>query len=187
MRGVILVFMLVLLTGCIMIVEEGSIETNTISQQPDIVEYELGGDNMKLVSDAFNSEEMIPKKYSCQGEDVNPDLKWDDVPADVKSFALIVDDPDAPNGNWVHWLVKDIPADVRIVEEDSVPGVEVVNDFGRGAYGGPCPPSGVHRYFFKVYALDVENLEANSKEEFYSEVEKHKIEEAVLMGKYSKV
>ncbi len=148
-------------------------------QQPEVVE-------MKISSDAFDEGTMIPAKYTCQGDDVNPQLRIEGVPGAAKSLALIVDDPDAPSGTWVHWLVKDITTDTTEIEENSVPGVQVVNDFGKEGYGGPCPPSGVHRYFFRLYALDVENLAAETKEEFYEQVDSHKIDEAELMGKYTK-
>ena len=140
---------------------------------------------MKLTSSAFSEGDMIPSKFTCQGEDINPSLIIEDVPAEAKSLALIVDDPDAPGGVWVHWLVKDIPV-VSEIKENSVPGAQVSNDFGKEAYGGPCPPSGVHRYFFRLYALDVESLDASSKEEFYSKLEEHAIAKVELMGRYEK-
>jgi len=141
---------------------------------------------MKLRSDAFMDGSLIPVKYTCQGDDMNPALKWDGAPEGTKSFALIVDDPDAPMGTWIHWLVKGIPSNAREIKEDSVPGIEVGNSFGSEPYGGPCPPSGTHRYFFKLYALDVEMLDADNSDDFYIEAEKHKIAEAFLMGRYKK-
>ena len=141
--------------------------------------------NMNLKSNDFNEGEMIPSKFTCQGEDINPQLSWDDVPSDVKSFALIFDDPDAPGGVWVHWLVKDIPASLREIKQNSVPGIQIVNSFGKEGYGGPCPPA-LHRYFFRLYALDVETLEADSSEELYRQVEEHAIAKAELMGKFEK-
>jgi len=144
-----------------------------------------GGTKMKLSSNAFNEGEMIPSKYTCQGEDINPQLTIEDIPENTKSLALIVDDPDAPMGTWVHWLVKDIPI-TNEIKENSVPGTQVANDFGKEDYGGPCPPSGTHRYFFKVFALDVEKLEANNKEDFYKQTEQHAIAKAELIGKYTK-
>jgi Raf kinase inhibitor-like YbhB/YbcL family protein len=129
---------------------------------------------------------MVPRKYTCQGEDINPPLQWEDVPAGTKSFALIFDDPDAPGGTWVHWLVKNIPPNVREIKENSAPGEEVMNSFGQTEYGGPCPPFGVHRYFFKLYALNVDSFEAETKAEFYKKVEELKIGQAVLMGRYKK-
>ena len=155
------------------------------AEKPEL-KIEKGVDTMKLKSNDFNEGEMIPSKFTCQGEDINPQLAWDDVPEGIKSFALIIDDPDAPMGTWVHWLVKDIPADVREIKQNSVPGKQVVNDFGKESYGGPCPPSGTHRYFFKLYALDVESLDANNKGDFYSQVEEHAIAKAELMAKYEK-
>lgn len=144
---------------------------------------------MKLSSGDFSEGEMIPAKFTCQGDDINPGLKIEGVPEGAKSLALIFDDPDAQQVvgyTWIHWLVKDIPIDVNEIKEDSIPGTEVVNSFRRESYGGPCPPSGVHKYFFKLYALNVETLDAGNSDDFYKKVEEHKIEEAVLMGKYTK-
>lgn len=141
---------------------------------------------MKLKSNSFEHEGLIPPKYTCDDIDINPHLVWEDVPDGTKSFALIVDDPDAPMGTWVHWLVCDIPADIREIPEDNVPGRQIKNDFGKRDYGGPCPPSGTHRYFFKLYALDVQELENVNEKNFYDLVEKHKIDEAILMGKYKR-
>ncbi|MHA1310378.1 MAG: YbhB/YbcL family Raf kinase inhibitor-like protein [Candidatus Helarchaeota archaeon] len=142
--------------------------------------------NLKLKSNSFEHEGLIPPKYTCDDIDINPHLVWEDVPDGTKSFALIVDDPDAPMGTWVHWLVCDIPADIREIPEDNVPGRQIKNDFGKRDYGGPCPPSGTHRYFFKLYALDVQELENVNEKNFYDLVEKHKIDEAILMGKYKR-
>lgn len=109
-----------------------------------------------IASPAFSHNGMIPAKYTCDGADVNPPLSIGGVPEKAKSLALIVDDPDAPRGTWVHWVVWNIPAGTREIPEDSVPpgAVQGTNDFGTRKYGGPCPPSGTHRYFFKLYALD---------------------------------
>ena len=108
---------------------------------------------MKLTSPEFKHNEFIPKKFTCQGQDISPALIIEDVPLEAKALALIVDDPDAPMGTWVHWVVFDIPVTSRI-NEGQIPGKQGINDFGRKNYGGPCPPSGTHRYFFKLYALD---------------------------------
>lgn len=96
---------------------------------------------------------VIPVKYTCDGADINPPLRIEGIPEGTHSLVLIVDDPDAPGGTWDHWIVWNIPL-VETIEEDSVPGTEGLNDFKTQSYGGPCPPSGTHRYFFKVYALD---------------------------------
>jgi Raf kinase inhibitor-like YbhB/YbcL family protein len=179
-KVVILFLLLVLISSC-----DKSQETAPLAQEP-VKELVSGGETMKLTSNDFNQGDLIPKEFTCQGDDFNPHLAWEDAPANTKSFALIVDDPDAPVGLWVHWLVKDIPANIKEIKQDSVPGNQVENDFGKKDYGGPCPPSGVHRYVFKLYALDVENLDVNNKKEFYAEAEKHAIAKAELMGTYRK-
>lgn len=108
---------------------------------------------MKLTSPEFEHNKLIPRKFTCMGEDVNPALHIKDIPKAAQSLVLIVDDPDAPMGNWVHWVVYDIPA-IADIKEGSIPGTQGINDFNKINYGGPCPPSGTHRYFFKLYALD---------------------------------
>jgi Raf kinase inhibitor-like YbhB/YbcL family protein len=143
---------------------------------------------MKISSKDFKPEGMIPSQFTCDGKDISPHLVWEDVPEGTKSFALIVDDPDAPMGTWVHWLVCNISPNLREIPSGTVPSgaVQVKNDFGRLNYGGPCPPRGIHRYFFKLYALNVASLEGVNERNFYQKVEKHKIGEAVLMGRYSR-
>lgn len=142
---------------------------------------------MKITSPDFEHNGFIPKKFTCQGEDVNPALTLEGVPPGTKSLALIVDDPDAATGMWVHWVVFDIPVTAG-VDEDSVPGKQGINDFRRKDYGGPCPPSGVHRYFFKIYALDKElNLkEGISKSELEKAMQGHIFDRAQLIGLYKK-
>jgi len=142
---------------------------------------------MQLTSTAFNEGKPIPPKYTKDGPNINPPLAWDDVPEETQSFALIVDDPDAPMGTWVHWRVVNINPDAREIPEDSVPegARQVKNDFGKESWGGPAPPSGTHRYFFKLYALDVPELECDEAT-INEEIEQHKVAEAVLMGKYSR-
>ena len=108
---------------------------------------------LMVTSPAFKNEGFIPRKYTCDGEDLNPPLQIEGLPEGTQSLVLIVDDPDAPMGTWDHWVVWNIPPTKRI-EENSVPGIEGLNSFRRRSYGGPCPPSGTHRYFFNVYALD---------------------------------
>lgn len=150
---------------------------------------------MKIKSSAFNDGERIPKKYTCDGEDVSPPLTWDDIPEGTVTLALISDDRDAPSKTWTHWLIFNIPPELNGLPE----GVEKVgefengimqgfNDFGRIGYGGPCPPSGVHRYFFKLYALDTSlDLEpGTSKEELLEAMEGHIIEKTEMVGLYSR-
>ncbi len=108
-----------------------------------------------IASPAFSHNGMIPKPYTCDGADVSPPLSIDGVPEKTKSLALIVDDPDAPMGTWVHWVVWNIGPGTKEIPENTVPpgALQGRNDFGKPKYGGPCPPSGTHRYFFKLYAL----------------------------------
>jgi Raf kinase inhibitor-like YbhB/YbcL family protein len=123
---------------------------------------------------------LIPLKYTCDGEDVNPPLLISDVPENAKSLVLIVDDPDAPRGNWVHWTVWNISPRVKEIPENSCPqnAVEGMTDSGRSGYSGPCPPSGTHRYFFKLFALNT-TLDLNTSAEA-ADIEKE-MEESILV------
>jgi Raf kinase inhibitor-like YbhB/YbcL family protein len=143
---------------------------------------------MKIYSKDFQHGGMIPRIFTCQGKNINPQVAWSGVPPEAKSLALIVDDPDAPMGTWVHWLICDIDPSYAGIDRESVPrgAMQVNNDFRKPDYGGPCPPSGIHRYFFKLYALKVKKLGANNKRTFYKLVKSHAMARAVLMGKYTK-
>ncbi len=151
------------------------------------------GGNMELTSSAFNEGAMIPGKYTCDGADVSPPLNWGALPAGTKSLALICDDPDAPVGTWVHWVYYDIPAGTEGLPENVAPderptegGTQGINDFRKIGYGGPCPPGGTHRYYFKLYALDTTlNLSSGAtKKQLLKAMEKHIIGQTQLMGKY---
>ncbi len=146
-----------------------------------------GGGEMKVTSPEFKNNEFIPKKFTCEGDDINPILVIEGIPKEAKSLALIVDDPDAPMGTWVHWVVYDIPV-VSKIDEDSIPGKQGSNDSGRKDYGGPCPPSGTHRYFFKIYALDTQlNLgEGISKKALEKAMDGHILDKAELVGLYQR-
>lgn len=150
---------------------------------------------MKLESTAFEANNLIPAKYTCDGEDISPPLIWDEVPIETKSIVLIVDDPDAPGRTFVHWVIYDIPPTVRQLPEKiaavkSLPGggVHGINDFGKLGYGGPCPPSGIHRYFFKLYALDKElSLPAGAtKNQILAAMENHVLAKVDLIGRYQR-
>ncbi|TFG10306.1 YbhB/YbcL family Raf kinase inhibitor-like protein [Candidatus Thorarchaeota archaeon] len=142
---------------------------------------------MELRSDDFDHGGQIPDKCAYRNDNIHPHLEWSNVPEGTESFALIFNDPDAPAGNWLHWLVHSIPPEVRSIPEgESSRGVEVENDFGVTEYGGPAPPSGTHRYIFTLYALDVPRLEGVTKETFKDKCEEHMIESDRLMGTYSK-
>jgi Raf kinase inhibitor-like YbhB/YbcL family protein len=142
---------------------------------------------MKITSPDFKNNELIPKKFTCDGEDASPCLVIESIPQQAKSLALVVDDPDAPMGTWVHWVVYDMPLLGRI-EQDAVPGRQGKNDFGNRNYGGPCPPSGTHRYFFKIYALDamLDLKEGLSKKELERSMQGHIVEKAELVGLYKR-
>lgn len=144
--------------------------------------------HMEIRSDAFDNGEPIPSHYTCDGENVNPSLDLVEIPLETVSLALIVDDPDAPAHTWVHWVIWNIEPEISEIEENSYPNDSKLgtNDFGRLEYGGPCPPSGTHRYFFKLYSLDtiLDLPEGSSKEELLSAMEGHIIEQCELMGTY---
>jgi len=150
---------------------------------------------MKLTSTAFSEGGMITAQYTCNGPDVSPPLNWEDVPEETKSMALIADDPDAPVGTWVHWVLYNLPTDSRELQED-LPKTKVLpngamqgtNDFRKIGYNGPCPPGGTHRYFFKLYALD-ELVDLNPgarKKDLLDAMKGHILAECQLMGKFSR-
>lgn len=145
---------------------------------------------MKLRSSAFEHNQSIPPKYTCTGEDVNPPLEIQDTPRNTESLVLIVDDPDAPSKAWVHWVIFNIDPSTTSIEENSSPTPAVLgqNDFGKTGYGGPCPPSGTHRYFFKLYALDTKlDLDDTATKQNVGEAMKgHVLDQAELIGLYNK-
>jgi Raf kinase inhibitor-like YbhB/YbcL family protein len=142
---------------------------------------------MKLMSKDFVDNGSIPSEFTCEGRNVSPQLSWKDVPNETKSLALSATDPDALGG-WTHWLVFDIAKELREIKKNSLPAgtKEVENDFGKKTYGGPCPPSGTHRYFFTIYALDIDHLEGVNKRNFFDKIEKHTIEKAEIKGLYKR-
>ena len=148
---------------------------------------------MEIKSSAFGNGESIPAKYTCDGADFSPPLEWSGSPAGTKSFALICDDPDAPMGTWVHWVLYDIPSATTmlaegITREKELPGggTQGINDFRRIGYGGPCPPGGTHRYFFKLFALDAMlGLKPGiTKDQLLKAMRGHILAEAQAMGTY---
>jgi Raf kinase inhibitor-like YbhB/YbcL family protein len=146
--------------------------------------------NMKISSTAFENNGSIPRIYTCDGQNTNPPLEISEVPEGTKSLALIMEDPDAPGGIWVHWLLWDMDPRTVVVNENSVPleAIQGTTSFGHPGYGGPCPPSGTHRYFFKVYALDtVLDLSPGSwKNDLISVMNGHILGEAELVGTYGR-
>jgi Raf kinase inhibitor-like YbhB/YbcL family protein len=156
---------------------------------------ESGPMDIQLISSAFEDGNPIPAQYTCQGKNISPPLAWSSPPAGAKSVALILDDPDAPRGTWVHWVVYNLPADTiglpEAVKADSVlPGnaLQGKNDYKRNDYSGPCPPSGTHRYYFKIYALDTAlDLKAGAtKDDVLHAMEGHVLAHGQLMGTVKK-
>ena len=151
--------------------------------------------NIQITSSAFSDSGMIPPQHTCDGQDVSPPLQWESVPGGTRSIALICDDPDAPMGTFVHWVLYNLPADVRELPE-GVPVQETLpngarqgtNDFGTIGYGGPCPPGGTHRYFFKIYALNapVELSAGATKAELLDAMGGRILAQGQLMGKYKR-
>jgi len=153
--------------------------------------------SLRLTSDAFANGQSIPAKYSCTGKNISPALAWNEPPAGTQSFALIMDDPDAPGTTWVHWVLYNIKPDMRSLQEDlPVTGKNIDPNeiyFGRNSsgsisYQGPCPPSGTHRYFFKLYAIDIQIslLPGATKDQILKEMEGHILAQTELVGTFSK-
>lgn len=164
--------------------------SEVVSTTPALVETIDEAGAMQIASSAFLPNEIIPTKYTCDGEDISPPLAFTDVPEETKSLSLIVDDSDAPAGTWVHWVAWNIDPTTEALEEGRLPAgtEEGINDFGKTGYGGPCPSSGTHRYFFKLYALDTAfDLPASTdKEALLAAIEGHILAQAELVGRYSR-
>lgn len=143
---------------------------------------------MKITS-TFANEEKIPSAFTCDGQNISPELIISKVPAQTKSLAIIVDDPDAPAGTFTHWVLYNIPPNTHKIDSKNLPkeSLQGINDFGQIGYGGPCPPSGTHRYFFKLYALDnIIPKKRLIKTQLEQEIEGHIIAQSELIGKYSR-
>ena len=143
---------------------------------------------MQLKSQAFQNGKLIPGKYTCDGKNASPPLVIMDAPKETKFLAIILDDPDAPRGTFLHWLLWNIPSKVTEIKEGESPGVKGKNDFGKLGYGGPCPPSGIHRYVFRVYALDTSLSlpEGSSSKQVEAAMKGHIVESAELIGRYAR-
>ena len=150
----------------------------------------------RLFSSAFKEGEFIPAKFTCDGPNISPPLNWINIPEKTKSLALICDDPDAPVGDWVHWVVYNIPPTTTELKEEASSDKELphgtcegINDFRKNNYGGPCPPSGIHRYFFTLYALDtlLQCKTGFTKNLLLEAMSGHILAEASLIGKYKRM
>lgn len=151
---------------------------------------------MRLDSDAFSHDSQIPQHYTCDSDNVSPPLRWDDPPTETQSLALIVDDPDAPGGTFVHWVLFNLPPNTRVLPEAVAigdrnwtgGGIQGMNSFGNLIYGGPCPPDGEHRYFFKLYALGspLGLAEGATKEDVEAAMDGNILASAELVGRYKR-
>ena len=154
-----------------------------------VASFAAGGAKMKITSPAFQQGGNIPSKFSCDGGNTNPPLQLSDVPSEAKSLVLIVDDSDAPGGSFTHWAVWNISPETTAIAEGSTPkGVQGTNDFGKSGYGAPCPPSGAHRYYFKIFALDRQlDLSSGARRgQLDAAMKGHVVAEGELMGRYSR-
>jgi Raf kinase inhibitor-like YbhB/YbcL family protein len=154
-----------------------------------IASFAAGGAKMKITTSAFQQGGNIASKFSCDGANTSPPLQISDVPSGAKSLVLVVDDPDAPSGLFTHWTVWNIPPQTSTIAEGSTPkGVQGTNDFGKSGYGGPCPPSGAHRYYFKIFALDRDlDLPFGAKRsQLDAAMKGHVIAQGQLMGRYAR-
>ena len=175
-RGVVPALVLVVLPGCA--------RDETQGPAADLA------DTMVVTSPAFRDGQPVPERFTCDGQNQSPPLAWEQVPADADALALVVDDPDAPDGTFVHWVVLDIPVDVRQVAAGEVPsgGVEALNSAGEPGYTGPCPPSGTHHYRFTVYALTARTgLGAGAElEEALTAVDEQAVARGSMVGVYER-
>lgn len=184
--------LIIILTGC----QPQTASTDVSLPEPsnqetkEVAVPEKTMSQLILSSPEFENDAPMPAKFTCDGEDVSPLLKIAGVPEDAKSLVLIVDDPDAPLGDWVHWLIWNIDPSTREISENLAPAgaLQGTTDFGTNKWGGPCPPSGEHRYQFKLYALDI-MLELDSsatKKAIESAMQGHILDQTVLVGRYSR-
>lgn len=193
MKGVTAVFVLILLVVGGIFVYLRTASKNQIGMLHEAVVTEETAEtamDMKLVSSAFVHDQTIPSTYTCDGKNINPPLSISDVPQNTQSLALIVDDPDAPMGTWVHWTVWNIAPTTVEISENSVPekSTQGTTSLRQPGYGGPCPPSGTHRYFFKLYALDT-IIELDGKatvSELEEAMKGHTLTQTQLIGRYGK-
>ena len=190
-----LVFSFLIAVGACSSEKKGSASYPSGYQRPESAAAGSQTMSLSLTSSAFTNGGKIPRKYTCEGDDTSPPLSWSDLPSGTRSVALIVDDPDAPDPAkpqrvYVHWVVYNIPPGTTQIGEGSAPPSGAgtgTNDFGKQAWGGPCPPIGRHRYFFKLYALDKTlDLKSAKKKDVESAMQGHILAQAELMGTYQK-
>lgn len=190
MKKLLLIFIIVVLAGVGILTLLNYQKSQKPAESISVSGLNEEENNMKISSPEFSSYQFIPSKYTCDGGDVNPPLAISGVPKDSKSLVLIMDDPDAPAGTWTHWTVWNINPSVAGIAENSVPAgsIQGVTSFGKPGYGGPCPPDGQHRYFFKLYALDIllDLSSAADASEIVKAMEGHINATTELVGFYAK-
>ena len=198
MKLFIIIFLLAVISGCVA-EEERIAPTPSPTSTPTAIEKNTKEvttmQNISISAEAFQAGGAIPEEYTCDGSDVSPALSWRGIPANAKSIALIMDDPDAPMGTFVHWVLFNIPSDTTKLPR-GVPGNRTLNDgssqgitdFGRTGYGGPCPPGGTHRYYFRIYALDtmLDLQPGSSRKQLENAMKRHVLAQGELMGKYER-
>jgi len=183
LKNLIIILFLILIVGIIVLFVKNSQKQNAAleTKTPKI---------MKITSPVFQNNSYLLAKYTCDGENINPPLQIEEMPTGTQSLILIVDDPDAPGGTFLHWLVWNINPDTSVIEENSLPlgAKQGRNDFGKNNYSGPCPPSGIHRYFFKIYALDkkLDLPEGANLNQIHQAIQDHLLDEAQLVGLYQR-
>ena len=198
MKLFIIIFLLAVISGCVA-EEERIAPAPSPTSTPTAIEKNTKEvttmQNISISAEAFQSGGAIPEEYTCDGSDVSPALSWRGIPSNAKSIALIMDDPDAPMGTFVHWVLFNIPSDTtklprgvpenRTLNDGSSQGI---TDFGRTGYGGPCPPGGTHRYYFRVYALDtmLDLQPGSSRKQLENAMKGHVLAQGELMGKYER-
>jgi len=194
MRTLRLTLPITLLTLALAVLVAACSGKEKASPTPPLTE-EVSAMTLELTSTAFSEGQPIPARYTCTGEDISPPLAWRGAPPGTQSFALIMDDPDAPGRTWVHWVVFNLPADAAalpaaIRSDDDLPGAAAhgQNSWRRSDYGGPCPPSGTHRYFFKLYALDttLDLTPGATRQQVLDALSGHVLAEGQAMGTYKK-
>lgn len=198
-KNLILILLLAFIVSCKNKTNDETTQKQTTRDQkpPEQVTQnkERSTSQMKIMSTAFNDGGMIPQKYTCEGDNISPEVSWSGNPDGIKSYALIVSDPDAPNGDWVHWVIYNMAPTVnelkeKILRDKILPdgSKHGYNSFKKPGWDGPCPPGGTHRYFFKLYALDkVIDKSDLTKPALLKEMQGHILDTAELMGKYTKM
>ena len=185
----------VLTAVCLLVALTNCTNQSHSSNQPPAATPENNPAALQVSSSSFKEGQPVPRQYTCDGVNISPSLEWTGVPKNAKTIALIADDPDAPGGTWVHWVFYNLPAaNIGLVEnlpaDENLKagGYQGKNDFGKFGYGGPCPPAGTHRYYFKVYAIDRElPLKAGAtKAELLKAMEGHVLSQGQLMGTYAR-